>query len=184
MTREEIAELRQLALKKFIVTNFDQNDISTYGLTFAITNRGENKIYFTSIVIEKNTLPNIVKDFHIRPTYNVLYSENFNPNTQKYLVYAQDVDKIELPGLLMELSKLYFEKLGESDKDTLTDELNQNQDIEKEVYQCKECLTIYDSELGDKKFNIESETLFEDITIEYECPVCEAPKQSFELVTI
>ncbi len=175
---------KALALKKFIVTNFNQNDISTYGLTFAITNRGENKIYFTSIVIEKNTLPNIVKDFHIRPTYNVLYCENFNPNTQKYLVYAQDVDKIELPGLLMELSKLYFEELGESEEDQSLKELGQNENIEKEVYQCGECLTVYDSEIGDKKFSIESGTLFEDITIEYECPVCEAPKKSFELRTI
>lgn len=174
-----------LALKKFIVGNFDQNDISTYGLTFAITNRGQNKIYFTSIVIEKNTLPNIVKDFNIRPTYNVLYSENFNPNTQKYLVYAQDVDKIELPGLLMELSKLYFEKLGDIEDDTdLNKFKKKEQNIEKEVYQCKECLTVYDAEFGDKKFNIKSGTLFEDVPIEYECPVCQASKNEFELVRI
>ena len=36
---------------------------------------------------------------------------------QNYLVYAQDVDKIEIPGLLMELSKLYFAKLGEDEEE-------------------------------------------------------------------
>jgi len=172
-----------LALKKFIVRNFDQNDISTYGLTFGISNKGQNKIYFTSIVIEKNTSPNIVKDFEVRPTYNVLYCENFNPNTQKYLVYAQDVDKIELPGLLMELSKLYFEKLGENE-----DENNavkkQEQTIEKEVYQCTACLTVYDAEFGDDKFDVIPGTLFKDIPSEYVCSVCEASKTAFELVKI
>ncbi len=101
-----------LQLKKFIVHNFNQNDISTYGLTFAVASKEESNIYFTSIVVEKNSIPNIVKDFKVRPTYNVLYSEKFDPNNQKYLVYAQDVDKIELSSLLMELSKIYFNQLG------------------------------------------------------------------------
>ena len=102
-----------LELKRFIVLNFDQNDISTYGLTFSIkSNYGVN---FTSVVIEQNPAPTIVKNFQIRPTYNVLYCKNFNPNQLEYITYAQDVDRIELPGLLMELSQLYFEQLGEND---------------------------------------------------------------------
>ena len=174
-----------LSLKDFIVRSFDKNDISTYGLTFGIANRGENKTYFTSIVIEKNLSPKIVKDFHVRPTYNVLYGENFDPNMQKYLVYAQDVDKIELPGLLMELSKLYFEKLGEDEEEkNFINNKNQEQSRSKEVYQCTDCLTVYDPEFGDKKCNIEPGTLFEEIPDSYKCPVCEATKIEFELVTI
>ena len=90
-----------LLVKKYIIQNFDQNDISTYGLTFAILNNSSENSYFTSIVVEKNSPPTLVKDFKVRDTYNILYCENFNPNTQKYKVYAQDVDKIELSGLLM-----------------------------------------------------------------------------------
>ncbi len=172
-----------LALKKFIVRNFDQNDISTYGLTFGISNKGDNKIYFTSIVVEKNTSPNIVKDFEVRPTYNVLYCENFNPNTQKYLVYAQDVDKIELPGLLMELSKLYFEKLGDVEEGGISDK-RQEETTEKEVYQCTECLTVYDAEFGDNKSAIDPGTSFKELPSTYACSVCEASKATFELVTI
>lgn len=175
---------KALALKKFIVSNFDQNDISTYGLTFAISNRGQNKIYFTSIVIEKNTLPSLVKEWDIRPTYNVLYSENFNPNTQKYLVYAQDIDKIEIPGLLMELSKLYFDKLGDEDEDISSSDINQNEEIETKVYQCKDCMTVYDSNLGDRNFDIEPGTSFDEIDSDYKCPVCEATKERFQIATI
>ena len=112
-----VADKEALALKKFIVMNFDQNDISTYGLTFAIVTRATRKIYFTSIVIEKNKVPDMMKQYTVRPTYNVLFSEKFDPNSQKYQIYAQDVDQIELPGLLMELSKLYFEQLGENEDD-------------------------------------------------------------------
>ena len=61
-------------------------------------------------MIVKNPQPSIVGNFQVRPTYNVLYSENFDPNTRVYKTYAQDVDKIELPPLLMELSQLYFDR--------------------------------------------------------------------------
>jgi len=61
-----LADKEALNLKKYIVRNFDQNDISTYGLTFSIKN--SYGVDFTSIVIQKNPLPSIVKDFEIRPT--------------------------------------------------------------------------------------------------------------------
>lgn len=93
-----------LNLKKYLVTNFDQNDISTYGLTFAITDYDYNSYNFTSIVIEKNKQPEQIGDFVIRDTYNLLYAKNFDPNTREYIVHVQDVDKVELSGLLMEVS--------------------------------------------------------------------------------
>ena len=111
-----------LELKNFLVRSFDQNDISTYGLTFGISNDVGKRTHFASIIIEKNNPPTIVKDFEVRPTYNVLHFENFDPNTQQYQTYAQDVGQIELPGLLMELSKMYFEQLGkvQLQEETLT----------------------------------------------------------------
>ncbi|MGB3151615.1 MAG: rubredoxin, partial [Maribacter sp.] len=99
-----------LELKKYLVRSFDQNDISTYGLTFGISNEVGKRSHFASVIIEKNSLPTIVKEFEVRPTYNVLHFEHFDPNSQKYITYAQDIDKIELPGLLMELSKMYFDQ--------------------------------------------------------------------------
>lgn len=170
-----------LELKKFIVRNFDQNDISTYGLNFAIANLPDNSTYFTSAVIEKNEAPNLVKDFKIRPTFNVLYCKNFNPNTQQYIVYAQDVDKMELPGLLMELSKMYFDKLGEA-----TEEEKQKEELKevKEVYQCKNCLSIYDEHYGDTLANIAPDTPFNNLPPQYTCGVCESEKEAFQLVKI
>lgn len=172
-----------LDLKKFIVSNFDQNDISTYGLNFGIDDREKRETYFTSTVIEKNNTPTIVKEYDIRPTFNVLYCKNFNPNTKEYIYYAQDVDKMELPGLLMELSKLYFEKLGSEDNENNIKK-EEKKVIEKEVHQCIECLTVYDADYGDKNSNIEPGTLFKDTPNNYTCSVCDAPKEKYKLICL
>lgn len=167
-----------LELKKFLVLNFDQNDISTYGLTFGISNETGKRTHFASVIIEKNTPPSIVRDFEVRPTYNVLHFKNFDPNTQNYKIYAQDVDKIELPGLLMELSKKYFEQLGKMGKKKETPKKSKTETA-REVYQCQHCFTVYDEVYGDEKSNVAAGVLFENLSEDYVCPVCEAPKSEF-----
>jgi rubredoxin len=173
-----------LQLKQYLVRNFDQNDISTYGLTFALANRDTSNIYFASIVIEKNNAPNLVKEYQVRATYNVLYSENFNPNSQKYNVYAQDVDKIELSGLLMELSKMYFDQFGNEVIEDEDSENNKKIPQELEVFQCQDCLTIYDQNLGNEGSDIEVGTSFKSLPIEYVCDVCGGMKENFKAVKL
>ena len=178
-----VNDSKALSLKKYIVQNFDQNDISTYGLTFSITNSSSKSSYFTAIVVEKNSPPSIVKDFEVRDTYNVLYCENFNPNTQKYKIYAQDVDKIELSGLLMELSQLYFDEFGNETQDSETYKKNQKSE-NITVHQCTECLTLYDATFGDEKANIKPGTPFESLAESYQCSVCEASLENFKMTVI
>lgn len=179
-----VANEEALDLKRFLVRNFDQNDISTYGLTFGITS-GYGP-YFTSIVIEKNPPPQVVKGFEIRPTYNVLYCEDFDPNQLKYQCYAQDVDKIELPGLLMELSRLYFSQLGEYQASTTAPDHRESPRAQVKVhaFQCPDCLTVYDSRYGDASAGIAPGTPFEQVADSYCCPVCETPKSHFRILQI
>ncbi len=172
-----------LALKKNLVLNFDQNDISTYGLTFAITQDLNRKRYFTSIVIEINPIPtNVNDDFVVRPTFNVLYAKSFNPNGRSYVSYAQDVDKMDLPGLLMELTKEYFKNLGSDQTDIVKPgSLNLGEEkVVLEVYQCQSCFTIYDPSVGDEEQNIEAGTFYEDLPSDYCCSVCDAPLSNFK----
>lgn len=168
-----------LNLKKYLVTNFDQNDISTYGLTFGITSYNSDTYNFTSIVIEKNRQPEIKGDFKIRDTYNLLYAKNFDPNTREYFMHVQDVDMVELPGLLMELSKLYFEQLGD-EKEEEEQKVVHKATKEEEVYQCSECMTVYSETYGDITQEIAPNTPFEKLPETYECSLCEAPKSSFQ----
>ncbi len=167
-----------LELKEYLVSNFDKNDISTYGLTFGITDYNKKAYYFTSIIIEKNAPPKGLEELKIRSTYNLLYAKNFDPNTQEYIVHVQEVDKEELPNLLIELSKMYFDQLGKepskSEKSVPSMELSVT-----EAYQCKNCLTVYDPIYGDQTQNIPAETSFEELPNEYVCPVCEGPITDF-----
>lgn len=174
-----VDDLEALDLKKFLVLSFDQNDISTYGLTFGLSNDAGKRSHFSSVIIEKNTPPAIVKEFTIRPTYNVLHFKNFDPNTQIYEAYAHDVDKIELPGLLMELSKKYFKQLGQIEPSNK--EITKASDhLVREVYQCNSCFTVYDEVYGDLKAAISVGTHFDEIPENYTCPVCDAPKLNFK----
>ena len=167
-----------LNLKTFLVRTLDQYDVSTYGLTFGISEYNREGHYFTSIVVEKNEMPKALESIKIRATYNVLYAKNFDPNTKEYIVLAQDVDKQELPTILIELSKKYFDELGntvlEVNAPTAKKELQ-----ETDIHQCSECLTLYNSEYGDVTQGIEKGVLFKDLPEDYCCSLCEAPKNNF-----
>lgn len=178
-----VNDLEALELKRYLVREFDQKDISTYGLTFGITSYNSSTYNFTSIVIEKNS-PTIVNE-HIKvsDTYNLSYAKNFDPNTLEYITYVQDVDKLELPGLLIELSKLYFEQLGEENESLEQANITEDK-LEVNVYQCTECSTVYNKIYGDITQGIAANTPFDDLPETYECSVCEAPKSSFEKKTL
>lgn len=167
-----------LNLKTFLVRTLDQFDISTYGLTFGLSEYNRDGHYFTSIVVEKNELPKDLESIKIRDTYNILYAKNFDPNTREYLVHTQDVDKLELPTILIELSRKYFEELGNAIVEVTTLNTKKEQKIE-ELYQCQDCLTLYNSEYGDVCQGIEKGILFKDLPDEYCCSLCESPKENF-----
>jgi len=173
-----------LKLKRFIVKSFDQNDTSTYGLTVGYHERKKDYQYFTSMIIEKNPKPEMTEGFENLDTYNVMYCENFDPNTKKYITYAQNVEQIELPGLLMKLSQLYFEQLDNSSENVAKPLEKSSETFNKTVYQCKECLSVYDEELGDEIGNIPAETKFEDLPEDYCCSLCGASKSAYAKVEL
>lgn len=168
-----------LNLKTFLVRTLDQSDISTYGLTFGISDYNRDGHYFTSIVIEKNILPKALESIKIRDTYNVLYAKNFDPNTRNYIVHSQDIDKLELPTILIELSKKYFDELGNFVSED-TEVTTSKEKVTVELYQCTECLTHYNPEYGDVAQEIPKGIKFEYLPAEFHCSLCEAPKSSFK----
>ena len=81
----------------------------------------------------------------------------------------------------MELSRLYFEQLGENE--TPATEILSPKELKLpgvKMYQCQECLTIYDSRYGDEVNQIEKDIPFEQLPTAYLCPVCESPKENFQ----
>ncbi len=176
-----VNDLRALELKRFIVHEFDQRDVSTYGLTFGIyTGSGT---YFTSVVIKRNAIPDVIGEYKMRPSYDVLFSKDFNPNTQAYNTYALEVDKMELPTLLIELSQSYFNDLGQgveySDTNSSIKTLNTSDISNGLVYQCPNCMTVYDQQIGDAFNNIEAGRSFKMLPEDYQCSLCDNPKANF-----
>ncbi|MBO2544909.1 rubredoxin domain-containing protein [Salegentibacter sp. BDJ18] len=169
-------------LKKYLVSNFDQKDISTYGLTFGIFDSTKKSNYFTAVVIEKNQAPEILNEIGVRDTYNLLYAQNFDPNTRNYVIHVQDVDKVELPGLLIELSKMYFSQLGEKEEKArkIPESKPEKEKLKKEIWQCAACLSIYEAKFGDITQKIPAGTSFDQLPETYVCSLCEAPKSAFE----
>jgi rubredoxin len=161
-----------LELKRFLVRELDQQDISTHGLTFTIKT-SRDMFYFTSIVIEK------VADATSSDSYNILYAKNFNPNTVTYYPYARNVKKEMIPTLLIELSKIYFRQLNPDREPSADFKTDTTSDHRRIVYQCSNCLTIYDESLGDAMAGIKPHTSFSDMPDTYVCHVCSSPKRFF-----
>jgi len=181
-----VGDNQALELKNYLVSKLDSHDISTYGLTIGVSMQHNNVFHFTSIIIQCNES---LSQHQLRTTYSLRYAKNFDPNTRIYKTYALEVDKMELPGLLIELSKQYFQQLGEPikdvDKPLKAKNTQQTKPLtERRVHQCTDCLTIYDQNYGDPSQNIEENTTFEQLPKEYHCCLCDAPKSSFKPVTI
>lgn len=169
-----VIDSEALELKRFLVRELDQQDISTHGLTFTIkTNR--DLFYFTSIVIEKNTLTEAAS----ADRYTILYAKNFNPTTLTYYTYARGVKKEMIPTLLIELSKLYFRQLNPEREQVyeIKDEAPASGPITS--YQCTNCLTVYDKKFGDPISRIPAGVAFESLPDTYVCHVCDSPKKHF-----
>lgn len=107
-----------------------------------------------------------------------MYAKNFDPNTKEYIVHAQDVDKLELPTILIELSRKYFDELGNQIAEVPA-KATKKETTTQDIHQCPECLTLYNSEYGDVIQGIEKGVLFKDLPEDYCCSLCESPKINF-----
>ncbi len=172
-----------LELKKHLVKHFDENDISTYGLTFGISNDVGKRSHFSSIIIERNPAPETSMDYNFRTSYNVLHFKNFDPNTAEYVVYVQEVDKAQLSQVLIELSKRYFEQLNAKTYKPKKAAKEVKKELH-EVFQCQECLTVYDPNVGDSLATVKRGINFTELPEDYCCPVCGGSKTGYAKVQI
>jgi rubredoxin len=171
-----VIDAEALELKRFLVRELDQQDISTHGLTFTIKMNRE-MFLFTAIVIEKSFEASSSPGDH----YNILYAKNFNPTNIAYQTYARGVKKEMIPTLLIELSKLYFRQLN-PEKEQIN-EAREEATVKINgatiSYQCSSCLTIYDTRYGDPASGIPAGTAFENLPETYQCHVCDSYKKDF-----
>lgn len=169
-----------LMLKRHIIRHFDKEDVRTYGLSFAVKTKSLSGM-FGSVIIRKQQAKsaNRLKSFD---RFEILYTNDFNPNSSNYRVFRKDIEKDYLGIYLVSLCKLFYGKKGFEEpvsleaNDTIT---AANAAPDKVVYQCKHCLTIYSEALGEPENHIAAATSFNSLPASYHCPLCEAVKADF-----
>ena len=171
-----------LELKNYLVRKFNEEDVRTYRLCFAIKTQPKTGL-FGSIVIrtQQQHLQGIEPGDE---RFEVLHTREFNPNSKDYICFRKDVSRQELSASLIELCNLYYEMQSEPELMAGAVYLEEDAAAETEeqpthqVYQCRNCFTIYDEEQGDALNHIAAGTPFEALAI-YNCPTCDAPKEDF-----
>lgn len=172
-----VADQDALELKNYLVHALDQQDISTYGLSFSIKTQ-KHVVLFTSIVIEREEPENEEDTYQ----YNILYAKDFNPNFFEYYCYARAINRDIIPALLIELSKKYYEQLNTKKAASASEKSQPHQEPRKLVFQCSECLSIYDEAYGDALAKIPAGTPFSLLPDSFRCSVCGSPKSKFRQV--
>jgi rubredoxin len=176
-----------LNLKRYLIRQFDKDDVRTQGLCFAIKTKPHSGL-FGAVVIRKqiNTARNQRK---ILDRYDILYTKNFNPNSKEYILFRKDVEKENLGTYLVSLCK-YFYELNNGEESILHSMYRQEEEKTQAVtapvaahavHQCKHCFTVYDEQYGDLANDIAPGIPFHDLPGTWQCPVCEAGKEEFEL---
>jgi len=160
-----------LELKKQLVREFDDADLRTYRLCFAIKMQPKTGL-LASIIIKKQGAD----------VFDILHTFDFNPNSKDFVVFKSGVHRNKLAKYLVELCGAYYSLLMDNSvlpaAETTGAEAPAVVQAPGIVHQCKNCLSIYDEAYGDEFNEISPGTAFDSIT-HYLCPVCDAPKIDF-----
>jgi rubredoxin len=161
-----------LELKQHLVRQFEEADLRTYQLCFAIKTQPKTGLQ-ASVILKKEG----------DGSYNILHTRDFNPNSKDEIIYAQRIKPQMLSKHLIALCNDFYDMQSNAMQiSALPDQTNTPHE-KTAVYQCNCCLTRYDKLYGDISNNIKPGTDFETL-IDYTCPVCESSSRKFSLVKV
>lgn len=168
-----------LSLKRFLVKQFDEIDLRTYRLCFAIKTQPKTGL-FGSVIIRKQYDGNFENN-GAEDLFDILHTEDFNPNSKNFIVFRTSVKKEELIDCIITLCDNFYDM--QTQPQSLIVERPKQEHLEEKiiqhVHQCKYCFTVYDEEFGDEYNNVAAGTKFNDLLDSYVCPTCDAGKTDF-----
>ncbi|UAY57416.1 rubredoxin [Arachidicoccus terrestris] len=172
-----------LSIKRAVIRHFDKEDVRTYGLCFGVQIKSHSTL-FASVLIKKKVVrnPHRLKSLD---RYDILHTADFNPNTQHWVLFREDVKKEFIGIYLVSLCKEFYSRTGEDQpvqSGNNTSKETEDVKAQKEVYQCNVCLSAYDPEQGDAAVGIPPGTDWEQLPSNYCCSVCGAEKPAFNPV--
>jgi rubredoxin len=165
-----------LALKKSIIREFDDEDVRTFGLSFAIQTRPKSEV-FGSVIVKRRTILG-----GISSVFDIYHTVDFNPNTRDIVLFEKDINKTHVAEILQRLSKRFYLQQTKNDVAVVKKQQARAEQSPNKIHQCKNCFTIYDERFGDSVNNIEKGVTFANLPVSYCCPICESPKTDFVAV--
>ncbi len=163
-----------LAMKKAIIREFDDEDVRTFGLSFAVQTRSKSEV-FGSVVIKKRAIFG-----RLSSAFDIYHTTDFNPNTRELVLFEKGVNKAHVPEILQRLTKRFYAQNSKQEVSVIKQKeakVSDSQPIK--VHQCKTCFTIYDERFGDSVNEIPLGVKFADLPEDYCCSVCDGAKSEF-----
>ena len=171
-----------LALKTYLVKHLSIDDTRTFGICIGIKTRKKSEI-FSSILVRRRFLVDFL-GIRLLPVYDILCARDFNPNERTEEIFSSGNPKAVLPEQLRRSVLKYYHYRAELNKKETEADLIFKQVLAKRaegyVYQCSNCMNIYDPVKGDPENGIPAGTPFESLTDAYSCTLCDAEKGSFK----
>lgn len=172
-----------LIIKRQVIREFEQYDVRTSGLCFAIKTQPKSGLY-GSVLVRKQF--NMIRgELKALNKFDILYTAGFNPNSKDFILFRDNVEKEHLATYLIGLCKYFYEQESTGNLlqgDIYREDKNpaENSEVEKYIFECSHCMTIYEEEIGEPEINISPDTLFNTLPESYKCPLCEGPKIDFK----
>jgi rubredoxin len=172
---------KALEIKNFVVKALSNDDTRTFGLCIGIKTRRKSEI-FSSILVRRKPLITIfgIGFLHV---YDILCAHDFNPNERTGFVFSSNNPRSLLPEQLRRSVVSFYKykaNLNQLHEKPVPakKEVPEKKTVEY-VHQCNHCLTVYDEKAGEPDNGVQPGTAFENLPVNYSCPLCEAPKNDF-----
>ena len=170
-----------LKLKHHLVKYLNDDDTRTFGVCVGIKTKRKSEV-FGSILVRRKPLIRIGK-LELLYVYDILCAKDFNPNERTGYAFSKDNPKFLLAEQLRRAVLSFYNFHGEKGTPEIIlpsrKEASQADTRNEIVYQCKNCLTVYDEKMGDPENGIDPDTLFQDLPANYTCSVCDSRKDNF-----
>ncbi|MGL6269166.1 MAG: rubredoxin, partial [Chitinophagaceae bacterium] len=170
-----------LALKQYLIRQLNEDDIRTFGLCIGIKTRIKSEV-FSSILVRRKPLLRIGK-WQFLFVYDILCAKDFNPNERTGEVYSRNNPKIVL-GEQLRRAIFTFNEHQLKKQSAVAAKTRKIMQVKipstvAVMHQCKHCLTVYDAKYGEPENSIDPGTDFNKLPPDYQCPLCESPKEDF-----
>ncbi|MEO7767040.1 MAG: rubredoxin [Ferruginibacter sp.] len=174
-----------LALKHYLLQGLHTDDTRSFGICIGIKTRKKTEV-FSSILVRKRPLITIagIGFFHV---YDILCAKDFNPNERTGYIYSKDNPKFLLAEQLRRAILSYYTHQQTIPPVLPKKEAGNREAVVKNLapvylYQCGQCLSVYDESLGEPGKDILPGTQFENLPPLFCCELCEAPREVFNKI--